>query len=276
MNQTIVLTILVLLLKLPPIPTEARNSHFQNTISDTDMIILNHDNRELFCYIAYPENERDVPGVIVIHEDWGMTDWIESFSDEIAALGYLVIAPDLLSGCEPEKNTTKDFMNEDMARRSLLKIDPDQIMSDLDAVFQYLKADSLCNGKIVIIGFSWGGSQVFNYMANNHDLSAGFVFYGKSPENKNDLERIVEPVYGFYGEYDSRINPSVWKTDRIMKQLGKTFEPVIFEGGGHGFMRSGERPGANEGNIKARSAAWKRLTELLSGIKNVSNASKPF
>jgi carboxymethylenebutenolidase len=208
----------------------------------------------------------NVPGVIIIHEEWGLTDWIISITDELSSLGYIAIAPDLLSGYEHEKNNTRDFMNEDLARRSLLNINPDQIISDLDAVFQYISEHPVCNGKVVVIGFSWGGSQAFNYMANNPDLAAGFVFYGESPKSKNELGKIEAPVYGFYGEYDSRINPSVWKTDRKMKRLDKTFEPVIFEDGGHGFMRSGERPGANEGNIKARSAAWERLNELLSGI----------
>ena len=216
--------------------------------------------------MAYPEEDAvNVPGVIIIHEEWGLTDWVISFSDEVASMGYIVIAPDLLSGDKPEKSNTKDFMNEDLARRSLLNIDPDQIISDLDAVFKYIIEHSICNGKVVVIGFSWGGSQAFNYVANNPNLSAGFIFYGLSPAN-NKLGKIEAPVYGFYGEYDSRINSSVWKTERIMKRLGKTFEPMIFEGGGHGFMRSGERPGANEGNIKARSMAWKRMNELLSGI----------
>lgn len=266
MKYTFVLTILILLSKLPFTSPVDINNCLQDTISEPDMINLKYGSREVFCYVAYPENSTNVSGVIVIHEEWGLTDWIKSFSDDIATLGNIVITPDLISDLEKGKNNTKDFMNEDLARRSLLNVDPDQIVSDLDAAFHFLKEHPLCNGKVVVIGISWGGNQIINYMANNPDISAGFIFYGKSPGSKKELGRIVAPVYGFYGEYDSRINPSVWKTDRKMKILGKTFEPVIFEGGGHGFMRSGERPGANEGNIKARSAALKRLKELLSSI----------
>jgi len=238
-----------------------------DTITQPGMINLNYNNREVYCYLTFRGDlDQETPGVIVVHEEWGLTDWIRSFSDEIAALGFIVIAPDFLSGQEPGKTITKDFMNEDIARRLLLKTNPNQIISDLDAAFSYLREHSYCNGKVVVIGFSWGGSQTFQYMSYNPDLAAGFIFYGKSPTRKNDLKRIHVPVYGFYGEYDSRINSTLWRVDRKMRQLGKIFEPEIFESGGHGFMRSGERPGANEGNIKARSAAWKRLKELLSTI----------
>ncbi len=236
----------------------------RDTIHQPGMVSLKYDNREVDCYLTFPEDHKnDIPGMIVIHEDWGLTDWVRSVSDEISSLGYIVIAPDLLSGFWPEEIHTKDFMNEDIARRTLLEIDQDQITSDLDAAYSYLREHSFCNGKVMVIGFSWGGSQAFHYITINPDLAAGFVFYGKSPSKKTKLRRIVTPVYGFYGEYDSRINATIRKTEKKMKRLGKTFKPVIFEGGGHGFMRSGERPGANEGNIKARSAAWKRLKELL-------------
>ncbi len=242
---------------------EIKNIH-RDTIPRQGMVSLKYDNREVYCYLTFPEDhENEIPGMIVIHEDWGLTDWVRSVLDEIASLGYIVIAPDLLSGFGEEEKTEEEFMNEDIARRSLLEIDQDQIISDLDAAYSYLKGHTFCSGKIMVIGFSWGGSEAFHYMTMNPDLEAGFVFYGKSPSKNKMLRRIVAPVYGFYGEYDSRINATLRKTERKMKRLGKTFKPVVFEGGGHGFMRSGERPGANEGNIKARSAAWKRLKELL-------------
>ncbi|KPK81264.1 MAG: hypothetical protein AMS27_15610 [Bacteroides sp. SM23_62_1] len=218
----------------------------------------------MYCYVTCRGNDADRTGVIIVHEDWGLTDWIKSFSEQIAELGHLVIAPDFLSWQESGIESTEGFMNEDLARRSLMNIGHDQIIKDLDAAYHYLRNHSLCNGKVVVIGFAWGAGQVFDYMTGNPDLSAGFVFYGKPASDNKKLEKITAPVYGFYGEYDSRINSSILRTSRRMNKSGINFEPVIYEGGGHGFMRSGERPGANEGNIKARSAAWKRLKELLS------------
>jgi len=251
------------------VSAQQRNTEgiFRDTIPWQEMVNLKYDNREVYCYLTIAEDhENKIPGMIIIHEDWGLTDWVRSVSDEIASLGYIVIAPDLLSDFYPEETNIKDFMNEDIARRALMETNQDQITSDLDAAFSYLREHSFCSGKIMVIGFSWGGSQAFHYMTMNPDLEAGFIFYGKSPGKNKMLRRIIAPIYGFYGEYDSRINATLRKTERKMNRLGKTFKPVIFEGGGHGFMRSGERPGANEGNIKARTAAWKRLKELLATI----------
>jgi carboxymethylenebutenolidase len=237
---------------------------YGDTIPRQEMVSLKYDNREVDCYLTFPEDhENEIPGMIVIHEDWGLTDWVRSVSDEIASLGYIVIAPDLLSGFSPEETYIVDLMNEDIARQALLEMNQNQITSDLDAAYSYLRGHSFCSGKIMVIGFSWGGSQAFHYMTMNPDIAAGFIFYGKSPSKNKILRRVVAPVYGFYGEYDSGINATLRKTKRKMTRLGKTFKPLIFEGGGHGFMRSGGRPGANEGNIKARSAALKRLKELL-------------
>jgi carboxymethylenebutenolidase len=204
--------------------------------------------------------------VIIVHEEWGLTDWVKSFSKQIAAEGYLVIVPDFLSGHKTEKDSLPIFVNENVIRTALLNSNTEQIMSDLDESFKYLKSHPSCNGKIAIIGFSWGGTQAFSYLAKNPGLTAGYIFYGTSPINKKDLSRIQSPVYGFYGEYDSRINSSIRNTEHKMHKLGKVFQSYIIDGGGHGFMRSGERLGATEDNIKARTAAWNKLMELLAGI----------
>jgi len=83
---------------------------------------------------------------------------------------------------------------------------------------------------------------------------------------KDDLARINCPVYGFYGGNDSRINSSIPKTADHMKELGKTYEPVTYEGAGHGFMRMGEDPSGKEANKKARTAAWERWKKILKKV----------
>jgi len=226
-------------------------------------IWLENGDREINCLVFPPSDSLAVPGLILIHEEWGLTDWVKSVSEQIAAEGYLVIVPDLLSGNNPEYDSLLNFTNEGVIRAALLNSDNEQIMSDLDVSFKYMKDHPCNNGQIGVIGFSWGGTQAFLYMTENPGLSAGYVFYGSSPKDKKVLSRIQSPVYGIYGEYDSRINSSIRNTERRMRKFGKDFHPFIIDGGGHGFMRSGERKGATEDNVKARTAGWKKLTELL-------------
>ncbi len=221
---------------------------------------------ELNCLVFPPADSSVSTGLILIHEEWGLTDWTKSVSSEIANQGYLVIVPDLLSGYGSESDTMNYLVNEDVIRTELLSTKPKQIMPALDECYKYLKVHPLCNGKIAVIGFSWGGTQAFLYLTENNSLSAGFIFYGRSPEEKKELARIQSPVYGIYGEYDTQLNSSLGETLRKMNKLGKVYKPFIIDGGGHGFMRSGERPGATEDNIKARTAGWNKLIELLSEI----------
>jgi carboxymethylenebutenolidase len=234
--------------------------------SPSESLWLKYGERELKCLVFPPPDSSLATGLILVHEEWGLTDWVKSISGQIAAEGYLVIVPDLLSGHKAEKDLLPDFVNEDVIRTALLSVDREQIMSDLDESYKYLKTQGSFNGKIAIIGFSWGGTQAFLYLARNPGLSAGYIFYGISPKNKKELSGIQSPVFGFYGEYDSRVNSSIEDTERKMHKLGKVFQPYIIHGGGHGFMRSGERLGATEDNIKARTAGWNKLMELLAGI----------
>jgi carboxymethylenebutenolidase len=94
-------------------------------------------------------------------------------------------------------------------------------------------------------------------------VKAGFVFYGSGPENAAEIAKISAPILGFYGENDARINATIPKSEELMKAAGKKFEPVIYPGAGHGFMRAGEDPAGNEPNKKAREEAWKRVKETL-------------
>jgi carboxymethylenebutenolidase len=117
-----------------------------------------------------------------------------------------------------------------------------------------------------VCGFCWGGGQAFSFATHNKDIKAAYVFYGSPPTQERDMERIACPVYGFYGENDNRINATIPKAKEMMKSAGKTYEPVIYDGAGHGFMRAGEAPDANDANKKARNDAWKRWKELLKQI----------
>jgi carboxymethylenebutenolidase len=117
------------------------------------------------------------------------------------------------------------------------------------------------DGKLAVAGFCWGGGQSFRFATNRKDLSAAYVFYGPPPK---EFATITAPVYGFYAGNDARITSTVPETEQAMKKAGKTYEPKVYEGAGHGFMRAGEDPGnTNPANKAARDEAWKRWTELL-------------
>ena len=139
---------------------------------------------------------------------------------------------------------------------------PDQVTADLNAAADYALKLPAALPTLYVAGFCWGGGQSFRFATNRPDLAAAFVFYGPPPP-VDAMARIKAPVYGFYGENDARISQTIPDTERAMKAAGKTYEPVIYNGAGHGFMRAGEQPNAVEANAKAKSDAWVRLKHLL-------------
>jgi carboxymethylenebutenolidase len=228
-----------------------------------EFVKVKHGDRELTCFIGYPEVKEKATAVIVIHEIFGLSDWVRGVVDQLAEAGYIAIAPDLLSGGGPKGGGTASLGGNDAVRQAIMSLPGDQVTADLNSVADYLKGLPACNGKIAVAGFCWGGGQSFRYAANNKELKAAFVFYGPPPSDQEALSKVNCPVYGFYGGNDARITSTVAKTTEQMKQLGKTYEPLTYEEAGHGFMRSGEAPDANEPNRKAKTEAWTRWRELL-------------
>jgi carboxymethylenebutenolidase len=246
-----------------------------------EWVQIKHDNRTVQSFVVYPETRQKAPVVIVIHEIFGMTDWVQTVADQLAAKGYIAIAPDLLSGMAPNGGRSSDFLGG-AAREAISKLNPDQITADLNAVADYAKKIPAANSKIAVVGFCWGGGQSFQFATSRKDLSAAFVFYGPPPK---DVSTITAPVYGFYGGEDARIDATIPETQEAMKKAGKKYDPVTYAGAGHGFMRAGEDP-ANEAainntandpeskkkhdmavaNKKARAEAWERWLGLLKAM----------
>jgi carboxymethylenebutenolidase len=227
-----------------------------------EWVTVKHDGRSVESFVVYPESKDKRPVILLIHEIFGMTDWVQDQADQMAEAGYIVIAPDLLSGMGPNGGRTSDFP-QGKANEAINKLPPDQITADLNAAANYALKLPASNGKLFVAGFCWGGGQTFRYATNRPDLSAAFVFYGPPPD-KESMTRIKAPVYGFYAGNDARIGATLPDTIANMKAAGKTFDPVTYEGAGHGFMRAGEAPDASEANVKARNeslARWKSLME---------------
>jgi carboxymethylenebutenolidase len=241
--------------------------------------------REVNSFVVYPEVKNKATAVIVIHEIFGMSDWVQSLTDQLAEAGYIAIAPDLLSGMGPNGGGTSS-LDANAIGKTIRDLPPDQITGDLNSVADYVSKLPGANGKVVVTGYCWGGSQSFRYATNNPNIKAAFVFYGSAPAladgtpDKAALAKITAPVYGFYAGNDARINATLPKTTEVMTELKKTFDPVTYEGAGHGFMRAGEAPEpadkaaadyekqmtAWKANKKARDDAWARWKKLLAGV----------
>jgi carboxymethylenebutenolidase len=201
-----------------------------------------------------------------------LSDWAKEMADELAAKGYIVVAPDLLSGAGPNGGGTDAFPGQDAVTRAVSGLSADQVTADLDAAADYGKKLPSASGKVFVAGFCWGGGKSFAFATHRHDLSAAFVFYGPPPADA-DLANITAPVYGFYAANDARISATVPATTAAMKAAGKSYDPVIYDGAGHGFMRAGQAPDANDANKKAWEDGFKRMVSLLGSSASAASAS---
>jgi carboxymethylenebutenolidase len=201
------------------------------------------------AYLVYPERPDVGPAVIVIHEIFGLSDWVRTVADSLAARGFVAIAPDLLS----RRGGT---ISADSARRVIRDLPPDSITVDLDATFSYLQGIKAVRGDAIgVIGFCWGGGQAFRYATNNPSLKAAVVCYGPAPDSAS-MARIRAPVFGVYGENDARINAGIPDAERAMAAAGKRYTKTIYPGTGHGFLRTREPADVSAG-------AWQDVVRFL-------------
>src|ERR1700693_1186950 len=222
-----------------------------------EWVDLKSGERTIKAFVVYPESKNKTPAVLVIHEIFGLTDWVRGVCDQLAENGVIAIALDFLSG--------QKFEDVDGARKAISALPKEQIKTDLDATSDYALKIPACNGTLAVCGFCWGGGATFAYANENPKLKAAYSFYGTAPDDASKVANIPCPVYGFYAENDERVNATIRKAEELMKAAGKKYEPVIYKGAGHGFMRSGEpnNPAVREGDKKARDEAWARWKILL-------------
>jgi carboxymethylenebutenolidase len=214
----------------------------------------------LRSYIVYPERKDKAPVVIVIHEIFGESDWIRSVTDQLAADGFIAIAPDMLSGHGKDGGGTDTFASRDDVVKAIRDLKPEEVTADVNAVRAYGAKLPASSGKTATIGFCWGGGQSFAYAASQPDLSAAVVYYG-TPPAPEALAKVACPVLGLYGGNDARVTSTVEPTAAAMKKLGKPYTPHVYDGAGHGFLRA--QDGANGANQKAADQAWPATIEFL-------------
>ena len=250
---------------MPTMNDEWPKAKLEKSPRHREWVTIKHGDRSLQAFVVYPEVKEKAPVIIVIHEIFGLSNWARSMADDLAAEGYIAIAPDLLSGFGPGGGGSDKFPDQDAAVKAVSGLDAVGVTADLNATADYGKKLPASDGKLAVMGFCWGGGKSFAFATERKDLSAAFVFYGPGPD-ATAIKAITAPVYGFYAGNDARIGATIPATTEAMKAADKKYEPVIYEGAGHGFMRAGEAPDASPDNKKAREESMGRLRILLKAM----------
>jgi carboxymethylenebutenolidase len=211
-------------------------------------------------WVVYPERKDKAGVVIVIHEIYGLSDWIRGVADQLAREGFIALAPDLISGQGPGGGGTESVTSRDDVVQLVRGLSPEDTQARLNAVRDYAIKLPASNGKSATIGFCWGGSKSFEFASAQPALNAAVVYYGASPDAAT-LARVQAPILGLYGGDDARVNATIEPAQAEMKKLGKAYEPNRYEGAGHGFLRA--QDGRDGANLRATQKAWPRTVAFL-------------
>ena len=214
----------------------------------------------LRTWIAYPERKDKAGVVMIIHEIYGLTDWIRGVADQLAREGFIAVAPDLISGLGPGGGGTDSVPSRDDVVKLVRGLTPEETVLRLDAVRAYATRLPAANGRLATVGFCWGGARSFAYAATSPPPDAAVVYYGSSPDSAAVLG-VKAPVLGLYGADDARVNATIEPARTALDKLGRRYETHLYEGAGHGFLRAQTlREGAN---LKATQQAWPRTITFL-------------
>jgi carboxymethylenebutenolidase len=212
-------------------------------------------------FVVYPERKDPAPVVIVIHEIFGLSDWVRGVADQLAKEGFIAIAPDFLSGKGPNGGGSDSLGNNvGQAIRTLQPADTNAI---LDSVRAYALTIPSSNKKVATIGFCWGGGTSFRYGISQPALDAAVSYYGPMPSDAASYEKAKAPILGLYGGNDNRVNSTIEPAKAELAKRNVTYDPHIFEGAGHGFLRQQAGGEQAPGNMKATEQAWPLTLEFL-------------
>lgn len=177
------------------------------------------DGTELKALVSRPAQVNSAPGVIVVHENKGLRPYVGDVADGLASVGYIAVAPDLLS----REGGTDSFGNpEKEVPAKLREIPIERHIGDLQSVVDWLKVQTGITS-LGIIGFGFGGDLVWRVATARSDLKAAVPFYGANPPLEA-VPDIQAAVYGVYGALDERTNQGIAAIDEAMKKAAKTFE----------------------------------------------------
>jgi len=214
----------------------------------------------LRTWIMYPERKDKAGVVLIIHEIFGLSDWIRSVADQLAREGFIAVAPDLISGLGPGGGGTDSVPSRDDVVKLVRTLTLEETNARLDAARAYAAKLPAANGKIATMGFCWGGGRSFTYAAVTPPPQAVVVYYGVAPDSAT-IPNVKAPVLGLYGGDDARVDATIEPAQAALKKLDRFYEPHVYEGAGHGFLRAQTLRGG--ANYKATQQAWPRTIEFL-------------
>lgn len=204
-------------------------------------------------WVVYPERSDAAPVVVVVHEIFGMSSWVRAVADQLAAEGFIAIAPDLLTMMDVPANGAGDVADPDAARAAIRNLDREVASGYVSAVAEYGMSLPAARRAYGVVGFCWGGTTSFTHAIHASGLGAAAVYYGSSPDVEQ-YASIRAPVLGLYGGADERVNATIPAAEEAMQALGKSYEPHVFPGAGHGFLR--QQTGQDGANMTATEQAW--------------------
>lgn len=204
------------------------------------------------AWVVYPERSTNAPVVVVVHEIFGLSTWVRGVADQLAADGFIAIAPDYLTG---KTAVPADSLTMDAGRALIRGLDPLEVVRRTRAAAEYGMSRPAATRRYGIVGFCWGGGIVFEHASRSPDLGAGVAYYG-APGQSTPLADTRAPVLGLYGENDARVNASIARVDSTLRAAGRSFDHQIFPGAGHGFLR--QQTGMSGANLAASRGAWPR------------------
>jgi len=245
---------------LPPSAEQAKAALDASPRHGEYVDVPNPGGPALKTWISYPERSDKAGIVIVIQEVFGLTDWLRGVADQLAKEGFIAVAPDMVSGLGPNGGGTDSVASRDDVVALVRGISPEEANKRLNAVRDWALKIPAGNGRTASVGFCWGGGKSFAYAGAQPALDGAVVFYGSSPDAPI-LAAIKAPVLGHYGGDDARVDATIPPAEAEMKKLGKSFEPHIYPGAGHGFLR--DQSGRDGANLKATREAWPKTIGFL-------------
>ncbi len=201
-------------------------------------------------FLARPAEQGNFPGVIMIHEWWGLNDNIKEMASSLASHGYVVLAADLYAG---QVATTPEG-----ARQLVTTFDSQKGIENLGSAAQFLRDEGV--EKLATIGWCFGGTQSFSYALSGDNLDATVIYYGRVSSNVTELAKIEWPVLGIFGELDTGIpKESVMGFESALDELGIQNEIYIYPGVDHAFTNPSGAAYAPE----ETKDAWQKTVSFL-------------
>lgn len=205
------------------------------------------------AWLVYPERKDKAPVVVVVHEIFALSNWVRSVADQLAADGFIAIAPDLLT-MKNIPNTANGEPNPDSANAKIRTLNQADVQRQIRKVAEYAMALPAAQKKYGVVGFCWGGGVVFAHAVSYPDVNAVVSYYGTTPATAAEYAKVKAPVLELYGGSDARVGATIPRADSASRTYHFTYEPHSFEGAGHGFLRG--QDGQNGANLKAAQQAW--------------------